>query len=50
MKTDCLSVTALKTVWAVSRDQERAIGLAALARQALIAEAELTHTFTASVQ
>jgi triphosphoribosyl-dephospho-CoA synthase len=42
MKTDCLSVTALKTVWAVSRDQERAIGLAALARQALIAEAELT--------
>lgn len=42
MRTNCSSVTALKTVWTVSRDQERAIGLAALARQALIAEAELT--------
>jgi triphosphoribosyl-dephospho-CoA synthase len=42
MRTNYLSVRTLKTEWTISRDQERAIGLAALARQALIAEAELT--------
>jgi triphosphoribosyl-dephospho-CoA synthase len=39
---DFFSSTALKTPWTVSSDQARAIRLAALARQALIAETELT--------
>jgi triphosphoribosyl-dephospho-CoA synthase len=42
MRTNYLSVAALKAEQTVSRDQQRATGLAALARQALIAEAELT--------
>jgi triphosphoribosyl-dephospho-CoA synthase len=42
MKTDFFSTTPLKTPWTVSSDPARAIRLAALARQALIAEAELT--------
>jgi triphosphoribosyl-dephospho-CoA synthase len=42
MRTDFFSSTALKTPWTVSGDQVRAIRLAALARQALVAEAELT--------
>jgi triphosphoribosyl-dephospho-CoA synthase len=42
MRTDFFSSTPLKTPWTVSSDQARAIRLAALARQALIAEAELT--------
>jgi triphosphoribosyl-dephospho-CoA synthase len=42
MRTDFFSSTPLKTPWIVSSDQARAIRLAALARQALIAEAELT--------
>src|SRR5271168_3161991 len=42
MRRDLLSVTALETPWTVFNDQSRAIKLARLARQALIAEAELT--------
>jgi triphosphoribosyl-dephospho-CoA synthase len=42
MRADFFSSTALKTPWTVSSDQARAIRLAALACQALIAEAELT--------
>src|SRR5580658_3647391 len=42
MRTDLPSTTVLKTSWTVSNDQARAIQLARLARQALIAEAELT--------
>jgi triphosphoribosyl-dephospho-CoA synthase len=42
MRTDFLSPTAPKTPWAVSSNLARAIRLARLARQALIAEAELT--------
>jgi triphosphoribosyl-dephospho-CoA synthase len=42
MRKDFFSSTPLKTPWTVSSDQARAIRLAALARQALIAEAELT--------
>src|SRR5580692_2896708 len=42
MRTDLPSATVLKTSWTVSSDQARALRLAALARQALIAEAELT--------
>jgi triphosphoribosyl-dephospho-CoA synthase len=42
MRTDLLSFTALGTPWTVFNDQARAIQLARLARQALIAEAELT--------
>jgi triphosphoribosyl-dephospho-CoA synthase len=42
MRTDFFTSTALKTPWTVSSDQARAIRLAALARQALVAEAELT--------
>src|SRR5271168_2308781 len=42
MRRDLLSVTALETPWTVFNDQARAIQLARLARQALIAEAELT--------
>jgi triphosphoribosyl-dephospho-CoA synthase len=42
MRTDLASATVLKTSWTVSNDQARAIQLARLARQALIAEAELT--------
>jgi triphosphoribosyl-dephospho-CoA synthase len=42
MRTDFFASTALKTPWTVSSDQARAIRLAALARQALVAEAELT--------
>lgn len=42
MATDFLSATVLKTPWTVCNDQSRAIHLARLARQALIAEAELT--------
>jgi triphosphoribosyl-dephospho-CoA synthase len=42
MRTDFFSRTPLKTPWTVSSNQEQAIRLAALARQALIAEAELT--------
>jgi triphosphoribosyl-dephospho-CoA synthase len=42
MKTDFFSSTPLKTPWTVSSDQKQAVRLAALARQALIAEAELT--------
>jgi triphosphoribosyl-dephospho-CoA synthase len=42
MRTDFFSSTARKTPWTVSGDQAPAIWLAALARQALIAEAELT--------
>jgi triphosphoribosyl-dephospho-CoA synthase len=42
MRTDFLSPTAPKTPGAVSSNQARAIRLARLARQALIAEAELT--------
>src|SRR5580698_1198143 len=42
MKTDFFSSTPLKTPWTDSSDQAQAIRLAALARQALIAEAELT--------
>jgi triphosphoribosyl-dephospho-CoA synthase len=42
MRTDFFSSTPFKTPWTVSSDQARAIRLAALARQALIAEAELT--------
>jgi triphosphoribosyl-dephospho-CoA synthase len=42
MRTDLPSATVLKTSWTVSYDQARAIQLARLARQALIAEAELT--------
>jgi triphosphoribosyl-dephospho-CoA synthase len=42
MRTDVFSSPALTTPWTVSVDQARAIQLAALARQALSAEAELT--------
>src|SRR5580693_5082280 len=43
MRTDFKSSTARKTLWTVSNKQnQRAIYLARLARQALIAEAELT--------
>jgi triphosphoribosyl-dephospho-CoA synthase len=42
MRTDFFSSTRLKTPWSVPSDQARAIRLAGLARQALIAEAELT--------
>jgi triphosphoribosyl-dephospho-CoA synthase len=42
MRKDFFSSTPLKTPWTVSSDQARAIRLGALARQALIAEAELT--------
>src|ERR1700688_20722 len=42
MKTDFSSSTARKTSWTLSRDQTQAVCLAGLARQALIAEAELT--------
>jgi triphosphoribosyl-dephospho-CoA synthase len=42
MRADFFSSTPLKTPWTVSSDQEQAVRLAALARQALIAEAELT--------
>src|SRR5271155_5392940 len=42
MRTDFFSSTPLKTPWTVSSDQARATRLARLARQALIAEAELT--------
>src|SRR6266481_850686 len=42
MRTDFSSSTALKTLWPLSNHQARAMRLAGLARQALIAEAELT--------
>jgi triphosphoribosyl-dephospho-CoA synthase len=42
MRTDFFSSTPLKTPWTASSDRARAIWLAALAHQALIAEAELT--------
>jgi triphosphoribosyl-dephospho-CoA synthase len=42
MRTDFFSSTPLETSWTDSGDQARATRLAALARQALIAEAELT--------
>jgi len=42
MRTDFSSSTALKTSWALSRDQAQAARLARLAREALIAEAQLT--------
>ena len=42
MRTGFLSATALKTPRTVLNDQARAILLGRLARQALIAEAELT--------
>jgi triphosphoribosyl-dephospho-CoA synthase len=42
MRTDFLSSAPLKTPWPVSSDQACATRLASLARQALIAEAELT--------
>jgi triphosphoribosyl-dephospho-CoA synthase len=42
MRTDFFSSTPLKTPWTVSSNLARAIRLARLARQALIAEAELT--------
>jgi triphosphoribosyl-dephospho-CoA synthase len=42
MRTDFLSSTALEAPWTGSGDQAPAIRLAALARQALVAEAELT--------
>src|SRR3981189_2276159 len=42
MRTDFCSSTAFKTSWTISRDQAQAARLADLARQALIAEAELT--------
>jgi len=42
MRTDFFSSTPLKNPWSVSSDQARATRLACLARQALIAEAELT--------
>lgn len=42
MKADFFSCMPLKTPWTVSSDQARSILLATLARQALIAEAELT--------
>src|SRR5271156_1725969 len=42
MRTDFFSSTPLKTPWTVSSDPARATRLARLARQALIAEAELT--------
>src|SRR5271156_1316298 len=42
MRTDFFSSTPLKTPWTVSSDQARATRLARLARQALVAEAELT--------
>lgn len=42
MRTDVLSATALKTRWIVFNDRARAIRLARLVRQALIAEADLT--------
>ena len=42
MRTDFCSSTAFKTSWTISRDQAQAARLARLAREALIAEAELT--------
>jgi triphosphoribosyl-dephospho-CoA synthase len=42
MRTDFLSSTALKTPWTVLSDHAQGMRLAGLARQALIAEAELT--------
>jgi triphosphoribosyl-dephospho-CoA synthase len=42
MRTDSSSSTALKNPWTISSDQAQAMRLAGLARQALIAEAELT--------
>src|SRR3981189_1729653 len=42
MRTDFCSSTAFKTSWTISRDQAQAARLADLAREALIAEAELT--------
>ena len=42
MRTDFCSSTAFRTSWTISRDQARAARLADLAREALIAEAELT--------
>jgi len=42
MRTDFSSSTALKTLWPLSNHQARAMRLAGLAREALIAEAELT--------
>src|ERR1700720_4960682 len=42
MRTDFCSSTAFKTSWTISRDQAQAARLAGLAREALIAEAELT--------
>ena len=42
MRTDFSSNSAVRTPWALSRDQDRAVRLGNLACQALIAEAELT--------
>jgi len=42
MRTDCSSNSAVRTPWALSRDQAQAVRLGRLACQALIAEAELT--------
>src|SRR5260370_18759891 len=42
MRTDFCSSTAFRTSWTISRDQAQAARLAGLAREALIAEAELT--------
>jgi triphosphoribosyl-dephospho-CoA synthase len=42
MRTDFSSSTALKTLWPLSNHQARAMRLARLAREALIAEAQLT--------
>ena len=42
MRTDFSSSTALKTLWPLSNHQARAMRLAGLAREALIAEAQLT--------
>jgi triphosphoribosyl-dephospho-CoA synthase len=42
MRTDFCSGTAFKTSWTISRGQAQAARLAGLAREALIAEAELT--------
>src|SRR5260370_8400583 len=42
MRTDFCSSTAFKTSWTIPRDQAQAARLAVLAREALIAEAELT--------
>jgi triphosphoribosyl-dephospho-CoA synthase len=42
MRTDFSSNSAVRTPWALSRDQAQALHLGRLAREALIAEAELT--------